>query len=124
MSPKGTAKGARFERVVLDYLRDHAYRPVVRVHDGGQLDEGDLRVRLLRVADDDWSLDTVDAAAELKNYRNLGDGINAGFRGLDDKVQRARADVGLVIARRHGKPDPADALLCIRLGDAVDLGWL
>lgn len=117
MSPRGTAKGARFEREVLDYLRSKDC-DVVRVHDGGELDEGDLRVTVARL--DGYAI----AAAELKAYKSLGDGINAGFRGLDDKVARARADVGLVIARRHGKPDPADALLCIRLGDAVDLGWL
>lgn len=116
MSPRGTAKGARFEREVLDYLRSKDC-DVVRVHDGGTEDEGDLRVHL-------YYPSGKTAAAELKAYKSLGDGINAGFRGLDDKVARARADVGLVIARRHGKPDPADALLCIRLGDAVDLGWL
>ena len=122
MSPKGTAKGARFEREVLDYLRSKDC-DVVRVHDGGTEDEGDLRLRLWGT-DEAWDEAARTAVAELKAYKSLGDGINAGFRGLDDKVQRARADVGLVIARRHGKPDPADALLCIRLGDAVDLGWL
>lgn len=121
MSPKGTAKGARFEREVLDYLRSKDCE-VVRVHDGGTEDEGDLRLHVPTAAY--YVPDRGRLVAELKAYRSLGDGINAGFRGLDDKVARARADVGLVIARRHGKPDPADALLCIRLGDAVDLGWL
>ena len=110
------SKGATFERQMLDYLRDAGVN-VVRVHDGGTKDEGDLRINTV------WS-EPVAIAAQLKNYRSLADGINAALRDLPEQVTNAHADAGVAIVRRHGKPNPGDALVVCTVDTAVELGWL
>lgn len=115
------SKGNLFERQMLDYLRDAGVN-VVRVHDGGTKDEGDLRIVRQHRGDGGWDPNTI--AAQLKNYRNLADGINAALRDLPEQVANARADAGVAIVRRHGKPNPGDALVVCTVDTAVELGWL
>ena len=112
-------KGGRHERSRLDWLRDQGVN-VVRVHDGGTRDEGDLRVT-------GWKLDGVPAthAVQCKAYRNLADGINAAMRDLPEQTANAGADFGVALIRRHGKPNPEDDLVVMRLADFVRTGlWL
>lgn len=116
-------KGSRHERTRLDWLRDQGVN-VVRVHDGGTRDEGDLRIVGRKPL---WSVDyrTPTFAVQCKAYKNLADGINAAMRDLPDQVANAGADFGVALIRRHGKPDPADDLVVMRLEDFIKTGlWL
>ncbi len=117
------SKGATFERKMLDYLRDAGVN-VVRVHDGGTRDEGDLRIVRGGTVVGGWYQRQCSIAAQLKNFRNLADGINAALRDLPEQVANARADAGIAIVRRHGKPNPGDALVVCTVDTAVELGWL
>jgi hypothetical protein len=112
------AKGAAFERALVDWFRANGV-DAVRVHDGGTRDEGDLRVTVFHVGLDNEPLGV---CIQAKNYRNLADAINNGLRDLDDQVANAGTRVGCVIARRHGKPDPGDSVIVFRLADWVE-GW-
>lgn len=117
------SKGNLFERQMLDYLRD-AGVDVVRVHDGGTRDEGDLRIHASRPLYLPGRTLYPVLTAQLKNFRNLADGINAALRDLPEQVAKARADAGVAIVRRHGKPHPGDALVVCTVDTAVELGWL
>lgn len=119
-------KGGRHERTRLDWLRDQGIN-VVRVHDGGTRDEGDLRVWGWRVVASPVgaALAAGIYAVQCKAYRNLADGINAAMRDLPEQTANAGADFGVALIRRHGKPDPADDLVVMRLEDFVRTGlWL
>jgi len=125
-------KGGRHERSRLDWLRDQGVN-VVRVHDGGTRDEGDLRVtgkrlqRFDRIADyiENGAIGDATYAVQCKAYRNLADGINAAMRDLPEQTANAGADFGVALIRRHGKPNPEDDLVVMRLADFVRTGlWL
>lgn len=114
-------KGGRFERQLLDWLRDRKVW-AVRVHDGGSRDEGDLSMMVTLKPDPRWhDQQTASICVQAKNYRSLADAINNGLAGLPDQVANSGARVGCVIARRHGKPDPGDAVIVFRLGDFVEV---
>ena len=116
-------KGGRHERSRLDWLRDQGVN-VVRVHDGGTRDEGDLRVFGTR-QDCVGAVWNAVYAVQCKAYRNLADGINAAMRDLPEQTANAGADFGVALIRRHGKPNPEDDLVVMRLADFVRTGlWL
>ena len=117
-------KGGRHERSRLDWLRDQGVN-VVRVHDGGTRDEGDLRVYGAMAERGCHEVLSATYAVQCKAYRNLADGINAAMRDLPEQTANAGADFGVALIRRHGKPNPEDDLVVMRLADFVRTGlWL
>ena len=116
-------KGGRHERSRRLWLREQGSN-VGRVHDGGNKDDGDLRIFGARIHQ---PLGAVHAtyAVQCKAYRNLADGINAAMRDLPEQTANAGADFGVALIRRHGKPNPEDDLVVMRLADFVRTGlWL
>jgi hypothetical protein len=105
------AAGARFERVVADYLRDNVSEFIDRRVKTGSKDKGDianLRAMGQRVV------------VEVKDYGGrylLGPWLKEADieRGNDD------AAVGLVVIKRRATADPGDQVVAMTLRDLVAL---
>lgn len=102
--------GPWFERLIADYLALHVDDRVDRkvktgVHDKGDI--GGLRHLGLRLT------------VEVKNTALLDVGPWLG----EAEVERSNddGDVGIVMAKRHGKGHPQDQLVLLTLGDFVAL---
>lgn len=102
--------GARFERQVADFLAAHVDDRIDRRVRTGARDRGDLtglRHLGLRIV------------VEVKNTTRWAPGPwldeAETERGNDD------ADVGLVVAKRHGRGDPGDAVVLMSLADLARL---
>lgn len=110
MSTPSADKGNKFEREVAAYLRDHLGVPVVhRLRNGGIADRGDIQLG-----------STV--TLELKCYPSDPlRGIREGLAELPHEQAMAGTPHGAVISKRPGKSDPADSLVVMRLGDALEL---
>lgn len=102
------AAGTRHERAVADYLAQHVDDRIDRRVKAGAKDRGDIGgVRHLGAR----------VVVECKNTSRLDVGT-----WLDEaEVERVNDDatVGLVVAKRHGKGEPADQLVLMTLGDLV-----
>ena len=103
--------GARFERLVADYLAEHVDERIDRRVKTGANDRGDiagLRHMAARIV------------VECKDY---GGRINAGEWLTEAEIERGNDDAmaAVVVAKRRGKPDPADQLVMMSLADFVAL---
>jgi hypothetical protein len=102
--------GARFERQVADYLAAHVDDRVDRRVRNGSKDRGDITgLRHLGQR----------LVVEVKNTARWTPGP-----WLDEAdVERGNDDatVGLVVAKRHGKGDPGDAVVLMSLRDLAAL---
>ena len=103
--------GARFERIVADYLASHVDDRIDRRVKTGALDRGDiggLRHMGGRVV------------LELKDY---GGRLQPGPWINEAEIERGNDDalLGAVVAKRRGTTDPAEQYVLMTLGDLVAL---
>lgn len=104
------AAGSRFERQVADYLAEHVDDRIDRRPKTGSKDRGDiggLRHMGHRIV------------VEVKNVARWSPAQWLG----EAEVERGNDDalVGLVVAKRIGKSDPAEAVVLMSLADLVAL---
>lgn len=105
------AAGARFERVVADYLAAEVDDRIDRRVKTGAADKGDvggLRHLGNRIV------------LECKDY---GGRVQVGPWLTEAEVERNNdgADVGLVVAKRRGTADPSEQIVMLTLGDLARL---
>lgn len=104
------AAGTRHERAVADYLAQHLDDRIDRRPKTGSKDRGDIGgVRHLGAR----------VVVECKNTSRLD--VGSWLREAEVERGNDDATVGLVVAKRHGKGDPADQLVLMTLGDLVAL---
>ena len=99
-------KGARWERAVVHYLHDRGFTHTERRAPGQPIDRGDV-------------LGITGVVIECKDHATPTPGA-----WLDQALEaatRSRADLAVVIAKRRGKPDPADSFSILRTDQLVDL---
>lgn len=105
------AAGARFERLVADYLAAHVDERIDRRVKTGANDRGDI-AGLRHMA--------AKVVVECKDY---GGRINAGPWLNEAEIERGNDDAmaAVVVAKRRGKSDPADQFVMMTLADFVSL---
>lgn len=106
------AAGARFERLVSDYLRDQLHTPEIdRLVKTGTKDRGDIgnvRDHLGRLI-----------AVEAKNTHRMD--LPAWTREAAQEAEHYGAHVGVVIHKRHGVGDPGHQWVTMELDDLIRL---
>jgi hypothetical protein len=105
MKTAAHAKGDRFEREIVDYLREHLGAQVARQRVTTE-DRGDICGVV------GWTL-------ELKNYADTLRAIRDGLSDLEREQAHAGTPLGAVIIKRRGVTDPARALFVMELGNAL-----
>lgn len=89
------AKGKKAERDVRDWLRAAGFT-AERVVAGARHDRGDLLVV-------GWP-----GIVSIKSYVDTQRAVSEGLRSLPRMMDNADTELGVVIVRRHGKPNPED----------------
>lgn len=106
------AAGARFERLVSDYLRDRLDSPEIdRLVKTGTKDRGDVG----NVRDSHDRL----IAVECKNTHRLD--LPAWTREAAQEAENYGAHVGVVVHKRHGIGTPGDQWVTLTLDDLIHL---
>ncbi len=82
-------KGARAEREVLEFLRDHLGDHLVRARGEGANDHGDIT-------------GLVSCAVQVKNFDDTTRAIREGLAGVAEQAENAGLEWGAVFVRRRG----------------------
>lgn len=104
------AAGARFERVIADYLAEHVDDRIDRRVKTGAKDRGDIA---------GWRFAGKRIVAELKNTTRL----SLGTWWSEAEIERDNDDahIALVVHKRHGRGAAADQWVTLTLGELVQL---
>ena len=103
---KERAKGTSFETFVVNYLKDF-YPHVERRTLQGTLDNGDITGTDPRLV---W---------ECKNHKTLN--FSGWLHEAENERVNAKAEIGIVVAKRRNYGNPADQYALVRLEDLVKL---
>jgi hypothetical protein len=106
------AAGARFERTIADYLRDHIDDRIDRRTRSGARDKGDVA-----------SVRSAHGRRVVVEAKDYGGRVLVGQWLNEADIERMNDDahIGVVVAKRRGITDPAQQLVMMTVADLVAL---
>jgi Holliday junction resolvase len=108
MVTPSSAKGAAFERLIIDYLRQHCGAHLARPRAGAARDLGDV------AGIPGWTL-------EIKCRTDLHEAVSRGLRELALEQANAGTPHGALVVKRRGVGAPERQLFVTELGTALPL---